>query len=299
LELPSASIVYFWLRLALSGGAGVAAIAVFWSAWRAQREGRPWQWPATWGFVLCAATALSVYDAIDNELLRADDPVTLASWLWFILFDLPMPILVLLLVLAWGARDRALAELSMLSVTDQLTGVLNRRGFFERAAAAIAQSRRTALPTALIMFDIDHFKAVNDSYGHTVGDEVLQLLSRTLSSGIGPGDILARIGGEEFVVFLHDSSGDTAAAIADRLRVAIRAGVRHPAGSSKVLTVSGGVAVLKGELEPEASLTIALKAADEALYVAKREGRDRIIAAPVCLQPTLSTRWSSSGAPVL
>jgi diguanylate cyclase (GGDEF)-like protein len=272
---------------------------VFWSAWRAQREGRPWQWPATWGFVLCAATVLSVYDAIDNELLRADDPVTLASWLWFILFDLPMPILVLLLVLAWGARDRALAELSMLSVTDQLTGVLNRRGFFERAAAAIAQSRRTALPTALIMFDIDHFKAVNDSYGHTVGDEVLQLLSRTLSSGIGPGDILARIGGEEFVVFLHDSSGDTAAAIADRLRVAIRAGVRHPAGSSKVLTVSGGVAVLKGELEPEASLTIALKAADEALYVAKREGRDRIIAAPVCLQPTLSTRWSSSGAPVL
>ncbi len=299
MELPSAGIAYFWLRLALSGGAGAAAITVLRFAWRAHREGRPWQWTATWGSMLCAATLLSAYDAIDNELLRPNDPVTLASWLWFILFDLPMPILAFLLVLAWRARDRALAELSILSVTDQLTGAMNRRGFFERAVVAIAQSRRTALPTAVVMFDIDRFKLINDSYGHTVGDEVLRLLSRTLSSAIRPGDILARLGGEEFVVFLHDSSGDAAVAIADQLRAAIRAGVPHPAGSNKVLTVSGGVAVLKDELEPEASLMIALKAADEALYVAKSEGRDRIIAAPLCLHATLGTYSPSNGTPAL
>jgi diguanylate cyclase (GGDEF)-like protein len=299
LELPSADIAYFWLRLALSGLAGAAAIAVLRFAWRARGGGRPWQWTAIWGSMLCAATALSAYDAIDNELLRPDDPVTLTSWLWFILFDLPMPILVFLLVLAWRSRDRALAELSILSVTDQLTGTTNRRGFFERAVVAIAQSRRAALPTAVVMFDIDHFKAINDSYGHAVGDETLRILSRILSSAIRPGDIVARLGGEEFVVFLHNSSGDTAVAIADRLRVTIRDGVPHPAGSSKVLTVSGGVAVLKDELEPEASLTIALKAADEALYVAKREGRDRIIAAPLCLRPTLDARSPSNGTPAL
>lgn len=299
MELPSAGLAYFWLRLALSGGAGAAAIAVLRFAWRAHREGRPWQWTATWGVMLSAAAVLSAYDAIDNELLRPNDPITLASWLWFVLFDLPMPILAFLLVLAWGTRDRALAELSILSVTDQLTGVINRRGFFERAIAAIAKSRRAALPTAVVVFDIDRFKVINDNYGHAAGDEVLRILSGTLSSAIRPGDILARLGGEEFVVFLHDSSGDTAVVIADQLRVAIRAGVPHPAGSSKVLTVSGGVAVLKDELEPEASLTIALKAADDALYIAKREGRDRVVAAPLCLQPTLGARSPSNGTPVL
>ena len=134
----------------------------------------PWRLAGAGGVFHAAAGALSAYDAIDNVLVRPHDPVMLASWLWFFLFDLPLPILALLLIAAWRKRDRALADLSRLSVADALTGVLKRRGFMERAAISIAQAQRSGLLAALIMFDIDHFKAINDGYGHAAGDEVLR-----------------------------------------------------------------------------------------------------------------------------
>jgi hypothetical protein len=103
--------------------------------------------------LLIAAGILSSYDALDNTQLRPHDPITVASWLWFLLFDLPLPIWALLLMAAWRERDRALADLTRLSVTDQLTGALNRRGFLNRTVSSIAQSRRFDQPSALIMFD--------------------------------------------------------------------------------------------------------------------------------------------------
>ena len=193
--------------------------------------------------LLAAAGTLSTYDAIDNILLRPDDPVMLASWLWFFLFDLPLPILALLLIAAWRERDLALAELSRLSVTDALTGALNRRGFLERAATSIAQAQRSGLPSALIMFDIDHFKAINDGYGHAAGDEVLRNVARALLLAMRPGDLLGRLGGEEFAVFLYDSTVVAGASIADRLRAHVRQGVAHPVGAGRAgYRERGGVA---------------------------------------------------------
>jgi diguanylate cyclase (GGDEF)-like protein len=279
LELPVGDIAYFILRLVLSGLAAAAAVASFHYARDAHRDGTEWRLAGGGCVLLTAAGFLSAYDAIDNVLLRPHDPIGLASWAWFFLFDLLLPIWALLLISAWRERDRALAELSRLSVTDQLTGALNRRGFLNRAVPAIAQARRSGQPSAVVTFDIDHFKAINDDYGHAAGDDVLRGLVNVLSAGMRPGDLLGRFGGEEFVVFLHDSTGVTAVSIAQRLSVQVRIGVAHPAGAGRMVTVSGGVAPVQDGFEPEAELSLALTSADELLYAAKRGGRDRIVAA--------------------
>jgi diguanylate cyclase (GGDEF)-like protein len=272
-------IVYFALRLVLSGLVVAAVASSFRFARQARRERWPWRLAAAGGVLLAAAGTLSVYDAIDNVLLRPHDPVVLASWLWLFWFDLPVPILALLLIAAWRQRDQANAELSRLSVTDALTSALNRRGFLERAATSIAQARRSGLPAAVIMFDIDHFKAINDGYGHRAGDVVLRNVVSALSTAMRPGDLLGRIGGEEFAVFLYDSTVAAGVSIADRLLAHVRTDVAHPAGAGRQVTLSGGVAPVDEGFEPETALSRALMMADDALYAGKLAGRDRIVAA--------------------
>ena len=277
---PIGDIAYFALRLVLSGLVAAATASCLRFAWQARRERWPWRLAGAGSALLAAAGALSAYDAIDNFLLRPHDPVLLASWLWFFLFDLPLPILALLLIAAWRERDRALAELSRLSVTDELTGALNRRGFLDRASTSLAQARRSGLPTALIMFDIDYFKAINDGYGHGAGDEVLRNLAKVLLLAMRSGDLLGRLGGEEFAIFLYDSTVAAGVTIADRLRAHVQVSVAHPAAASRQVTVSGGVAPVDDAFEPETALSLALTIADKALYTAKHEGRDRVLAAP-------------------
>ena len=279
-ELPVGDIAYFALRLALSGLVAAAMARCLQFAWHAHRDHRPWRSAGAGGVLLAAAGILSAYDAIDNVLLRPHDPVILASWLWLLLFDLPLPILALLLVAAWRDRNRALAELSRLSITDALTGALNRRGFLDRASTSLAQARRSGLPTALIMFDIDYFKAINDGYGHGAGDEVLRNLAKVLLLAMRSGDLLGRLGGEEFAIFLYDSTVAAGVTIADRLRAHVQVSVAHPAAASRQVTVSGGVAPVDDAFEPETALSLALTIADKALYTAKHEGRDRVVAAP-------------------
>jgi diguanylate cyclase (GGDEF)-like protein len=278
-------IAYLSLRLALCALVAIAAWRAGRVAWAARRAHLRWYVAAAGGALLLVASALSGYDAIDNLVLRPADPILPTSWLWLFSFDLIVPIWSFLLIAAWRERDLALAELSLLSVTDQLTGSLNRRGFVDRASVSIAQARRSGLHSALIMFDIDHFKAVNDGHGHAAGDMVLREVVSVLLSAMRPGDFLGRIGGEEFAVFLHDGTSATAFSIADRLRVQVRNNVKHPAGGGRSVTVSGGVAPVPAGLEPEAALSIALSAADEALYAAKRDGRDRIVAIPMPVNP--------------
>ncbi len=272
-------IAYFALRLALSGLVVAAVASCLRFVRRARRERWPWRLAAAGGVLLAAAGALSVYDAIDNVLVRPHDPIVLASWLWLFLFDLPLPILALLLIAAWRRRDRAEAELLRLSVTDALTSALNRRGFLERGQTSIAQVRRSGLPAAVIMFDIDHFKAVNDGYRHRAGDEVLRNVANELSLAMRPGDLLGRVGGDEFAVFLYDSTVAAGVSIADRLRARVRTGVAHPAGAGGQVTMSGGVAPIHVGFEPETALSRALMMADDALYAGKLAGRDRIVAA--------------------
>ena len=160
--------------------------------------------------------------------------------------------------------------------TDHLTGAANRAHFFELADRQAARCRRDGGSAAFVILDIDHFKQVNDAWGHAKGDEVLKAVSAACKGALRPGDTLARLGGEEFVVLMPATDLREACETAERLRLAVgRLEVASPQGVIK-LTASLGCAVLDGS---NASVATVLAQADAALYAAKRSGRDRVASA--------------------
>jgi diguanylate cyclase (GGDEF)-like protein len=176
--------------------------------------------------------------------------------------------------------QRTNEELERLSFTDALTGLANRRIFDQTLEKECSRMTRTGSPLSLIIFDADHFKALNDSSGHQQGDDYLMALGKELAQiAKRPADIAARIGGEEFALMLPETDDASAMQIAETARLAVASlGLPHPASSAaKYLTVSAGVATatLQGWITP-ADL---IAAADRALYEAKRAGRNRVIAA--------------------
>jgi diguanylate cyclase (GGDEF)-like protein/PAS domain S-box-containing protein len=172
-------------------------------------------------------------------------------------------------------RLRAEAELQRLADTDDLTGALTRRRFLSIAAAEIVRSARHHRPLSLLMLDLDHFKAVNDTHGHAVGDRVLREASRACRAALRTNDRFARLGGEEFAVLLPETGPDGAVRLAERLRAAVAA-VEVPTATEPVrLTVSVGVA----GWEADDGLDELLRRADRRLYRAKQAGRDRVVAA--------------------
>ncbi|MDR5866077.1 PAS domain-containing protein [Halomonas koreensis] len=168
-------------------------------------------------------------------------------------------------------RRRAQAELERLSATDGLTGAPNRRHFLERLAAELQRQARGGRAMALVMFDIDHFKRVNDRWGHAAGDAVLKTLVATGLSLLRGQDLLGRLGGEEFAVLLPETDADGAARFAERLRSATEALCIEHGGASIRVTISLGLTVASGTDSPES----ALERADSALYLAKRGGRNQ------------------------
>lgn len=157
--------------------------------------------------------------------------------------------------------------------SDPLTGVLNRRGLEERLRLAVSSARRGQRPLAVAMLDADFFKRINDRFGHEVGDSVLRLLAETLRSRLRASDAVARLGGEEFIAVLPDTDLAGAMALAESLRLAVESHEDVVYGN---ITVSIGVAVATGDAIEGAAL---LRSADEALYRAKAEGRNRVCAA--------------------
>jgi diguanylate cyclase (GGDEF)-like protein len=283
--------IYLVVRLALAIFTGVMAGVIFQYAVEARRDGRRWKVGTVGGVVLVAAAILSVVEAIYQSILMASVPVPLSNWLWLFGFDFVVPLYALLLVLAWGERDRAEAALARLATTDSLTGVLNRRGFFGRAVVAIGAARRRGEDVALIVFDIDHFKAVNDDYGHQIGNAVLRMLASAVTGGLRSDAVFGRVGGEEFALLLPNARPDQAMVAAERVRGNIR-GALLPDGVSPV-TASAGVAEVADTGEPEAALRAALATADAGLYDAKRGGRDRVVinrmVAPSIVPPQQTT----------
>lgn len=166
-------------------------------------------------------------------------------------------------------------QLESLATRDTMTGCLNRRAFFEAFKKEFDSAYAQAHSLSCIMTDIDHFKSINDRYGHQVGDQAIQIVAKTLSSQLRPHDLLCRYGGEEFCIILPELTSEAAAAVAERLRSAIQTsagrGLRGP--EDITITSSFGVAALhSGVLSHEALID----QADQALYVSKRNGRNRV-----------------------
>lgn len=175
-------------------------------------------------------------------------------------------------------RKQLEENLKRLAMTDELTGIANRRYFMQRLEEELRRIQRYPSPAALVMMDIDHFKKVNDSYGHATGDEVLRIVSKTGHRFLRETDLIGRIGGEEFCLFLPQTTPEEAFQVAERLRHEIaEIAFRSDAGELFSVTVSLGVAGVKPTGE---SVSEWLSRADAALYRAKAAGRNRVELAP-------------------
>nr|WP_255699939.1 diguanylate cyclase [Jiella avicenniae] len=174
-----------------------------------------------------------------------------------------------------GTRKRFIATqlLEHQALLDPLTGLANRRSLERNSDAIIDRARRRNEPVAALVIDIDHFKRVNDRFGHEMGDTMLRTVAATILANLRAGDAAARYGGEEIVVLLPRTGAAEASRIAERIRAAIGREIHHLAGTPQTLTVSIGVCSHRGD---DLNFKTLFKAADEALYRAKDGGRDKV-----------------------
>lgn len=169
-------------------------------------------------------------------------------------------------------------RMQRLATIDGLTDMLNRRAFFERAERARQLAVRLRKPIALMMLDLDHFKQLNDSFGHACGDEALRLFADTARASLRENDVMGRLGGEEFALAMPGTSLACAQYAAERLRAAVAEAPALACAATYRMTVSIGLVMI----DPDEELTAALARADHALYTAKTGGRNRVeIDAPV------------------
>lgn len=254
-----------------------AAIIVIYAAlvigelWRERRRALRRRWivfavPSLYGFVLMLPVliggAMRLYGNTDSI-----GSVWMAAFaIGLVLHAIATVFFILLIV-----SERILLIHKEAAVTDALTGLFNRRGFAEAGVRLVAREEGNRGFVAIMICDLDHFKAINDQYGHLAGDEVLRLFARTLRTNLRAGDLVARVGGEEFAAALACSLEDAAQA-ADRVREAYEfAGIAvdgHPISTTASIGLAGGPAGVPIET--------LIAAADKALYRAKRLGRNRI-----------------------
>jgi diguanylate cyclase (GGDEF)-like protein len=173
------------------------------------------------------------------------------------------------------ANERLLRELEALSRTDALSGALNRRVFDETLRRELARAERHAFAVSLLLFDLDHFKRINDTHGHPAGDEVLRVFGHALAEEVRESDAVFRYGGEEFAVLLTHTPLAGAVKVAERLVARTRALAVPVSGATLRFTASVGVATSDGGSLDPAGL---IEAADRALYEAKHLGRDQVAA---------------------
>ena len=224
------------------------------------------------GTLLCVAVALYV-DSF-NFAEMSSERVARA-----ILVNILVPVglaVPMLLFLTIKLRELAIAhhELAHYASTDALTGVLNRGAFTTLVEAYLARvdAERIGIGGAMLLVDADNFKSINDQYGHDRGDEALQIIAHSMRDTLRDTDLIGRIGGEEFAVFLPTASRDHAEAAAERLRQTIWDAEFAPGGARKQLSVSVGGAVFQTRLP----LVEVFRGADQQLYAAKRAGRNRV-----------------------
>jgi diguanylate cyclase (GGDEF)-like protein len=259
-------------RIALS--ALIVATYTFATAvelWRERRKTLRRRWPAI--FVPMLHGAVFLFPIPLASLLPADrGTVTLATG-WVALFTLEMMLYAvgtafIVLVLATERTMRAHMDAA---ATDELTGLLNRRGVLQAAQGMITRQAQKGGPVSALMFDLDHFKSINDKFGHAAGDKALQLFATTASISMRPSDIVGRFGGEEFVALIPGTLAD-AKVVAERVRRAFEAAGVTVAGCELDATVSVGAA----SGQPGTDIVALLAAADAALYRAKANGRNRV-----------------------
>ncbi|MBV6422899.1 MAG: hypothetical protein NAOJABEB_00686 [Steroidobacteraceae bacterium] len=255
-------------------GTAIFTLIVAWLAWRRGSRPAGWfllAWVLLEAFTIATALRLLLASAEEAEFL--------------LYYGLPLSMVAASILIALGVADRVREQRTALSVaerraqTDPLTGVLNRRSLVERLDAACARAQARGLPIALLFIDLDHFKSINDTFGHPAGDACLAAVVAPIQAELRQSDVIGRFGGEEFVVILSSADAAAAQLIAQRIRERVAEIVIEGYGAPIRLTCSIGVATSE-TLGVWGEHLIAQ--ADAAVYAAKRAGRNRVqVAQPI------------------
>jgi diguanylate cyclase (GGDEF)-like protein len=271
--------------------AAAYAALIVWDLWRGRRERLMSRWLAMGIMAFHGSIILARIPATWMATLPPDGGLLQLQWLPIGIFEGLFFSFAAAFILLTMAKERAENRHKRAAFIDPLTGVPNRRGFFDRAALVLARCREAQAPVALLLFDLDHFKRINDTFGHQAGDDTLVAFCRTARATLRSEDVFARLGGEEFVCLMPEASLAMAHASAERIRAGF-ASVNPTAGEGEVhATVSVGMASSE---EAGRDLTSLLGAADKALYQAKAKGRNRVEGR----RPALSVVSGSVAAPL-
>ena len=242
------------------------------------------------GFAIRGVRALWQPESVAREMV-ADSAFNVASAIGYMVIALTFHATLIGLVVG-----RILADLRYRSRHDGLTGLLNRRAMEETLFAQMQRSRRTGEPFAVLMLDLDHFKAINDQHGHAAGDRALKHTAAALKAELREVDAIGRFGGEEFLVLMPGATVETALPVAERLRAALVTDAPRLEGATLLLSASIGIAQWR---EPEEDTSRLLLRADAALYRAKLRGRDCVVVEASETEPLARPggRSVSSGRP--
>ena len=258
-----------WANFMVAGQMLIVAWATLYPRNQAQRG---WRWLLGFALLMLALATLArgiVGGFFPDQYpsFRSPHPINLA---WLIAVNVTVVLGTVAMMVAW--REEVEQTLRDLAMKDPLTGLLNRRGFFDLGEAALARARRHSVPWVLMMLDLDHFKRVNDNHGHEVGDRALALFARLLAENQRAGDLVGRIGGEEFGVLLSHANPAAAIAFDERLRERLLTTSKAELGFE--LNFSAGL--VQALADPE-NLQSVLQRADTALYRAKGAGRGQMV----------------------
>jgi diguanylate cyclase (GGDEF)-like protein len=244
--------------------------------WRGRAEPLVSRWPAI--FMLFAHGALFLLRTPLAQVLPWAPTAHMfeSVWLTVLSFEALLFTIAIAFILLAMAKERTELRHKTAALVDPLTGIANRRAFLEEAQELAERQAEDPRPIAVLLADLDHFKSINDRFGHGTGDIVLQIFADSAAAKLGPYDMIGRLGGEEFAIVLYDAGRDKALAIAERIRLSFENDAMEFDGREIGATVSMGMAICEdGTLDMSAMLA----QADEALYCAKERGRNRIEAA--------------------
>jgi diguanylate cyclase (GGDEF)-like protein len=241
--------------------------------WRGRDEQLVSRWPAI--FMLFAHGALFL---LRTPLLAVlpwapTRAVTGSVWLTVLSFEALLFTISIAFILLAMAKERTELRHRTAAMVDPLTGMANRRSFLQDAKGLAPSHGSQPRPTAVLLIDLDHFKSVNDRFGHAIGDRTLEIFADAARESIRASDLVGRLGGEEFAAILRDTSREKAVAVAERLRECFAKAAQDVDGRPVCATVSIGVVHCDG---PVLDVTELLAQADQALYFAKERGRNRV-----------------------
>ena len=281
-------------RVLLSSGIITAYTwATAYEFWRGRSEPLVSRWPAI--FMLFAHGSLFLLRTPLSQLLpwSPTNQVFDSVWLTMLSFEALLFTIAIAFILLAMAKERTEFRHKTAALVDPLTGIANRRAFLEEVAMLTKRQSSDPRPAAVLLADLDHFKSINDRFGHAVGDHVLQVFAETASAKLGPCDLIGRIGGEEFAIVLYDAGRDKGLAIAERIRMSFANAGAEIDGRAIGSTVSMGMVVCEDGLLDVPTL---LAQADEALYCAKERGRNRIEVASLDLVLQRATEARNAAA---